>query len=310
VIRALVTGAHGQVGADVMALLEGRVEAVAPGREALDLADAGAIVRYVREARPQLIVNAGAYTAVDRAESEPDLARAVNGIAPGVLGEEARRLGALLVHYSTDYVFDGAKAGPYIEDDLPAPLSVYGATKLEGERAVAESGCAHVVLRTSWVYAPRGRNFLLTMLRLARERPEIRVVDDQRGAPTTSLEVARATLALLGPVERSARSRAVVPLAAAGLERAGARGGLYHATASGETTWFGFARAIFEERTRISGGTFVAPRLVAIPTREYPTPARRPLNSVLSCARLRDAFDIELADWRAALAEAIAQVPA
>jgi len=309
-IRVLISGANGQVGADVARLLEGRAELLAPGRETLDLADAGTIVRYVREARPRLIVNAGAYTAVDRAEAETDLARVVNGKAPGVLAEEARRLGALLVHYSTDYVFDGAKQGAYVEDDTPAPLNVYGETKLEGERAVAQSGCTHLIVRTSWVYAPRGRNFLLTMLRLARERAEIRVVDDQRGAPTTSLEIARATLALIDSNETGARSNVPLPLSSAGLERAALHSGLYHATARGETTWFGFAQAIFEERSRRSSGTFAVPRVVPIPTRDYPTPARRPLNSVLSCARLRDVFGIELADWRAALAEAISQLPA
>jgi len=303
-MRVLVTGAHGQVGADVAQLLAGRAEVTACDRAALDLADPAAIAERVRAVRPALIVNAGAYTAVDRAESEVDLARAVNARAPEVLAAEAKRAGALLVHYSTDYVFDGTKREPYVEDDTVAPLSAYGATKLEGERAVAASGCHHLILRTSWVYAPRGRNFLLTMLRLGGERDELRVVDDQRGAPTTSRELARATLAVLGGRD------ATHALAAEDLARAAADGGLYHASAAGETTWFGFAQAIFAAWSKRAGSSFKAPRLVPIATRDYPTPARRPANSVLSNARLRDTFGVTLADWRAGLAEAIAALPA
>lgn len=298
-MRVLVTGAAGQVGADVARALAGRAEVIALDRAALDLARPEAIVQCIRDAKPRLIVNAAAYTAVDRAESEPDLAHAVNARAPGVIAEEARRSGALLVHYSTDYVFDGSKAGPYVETDATAPLSVYGRTKLEGERAVAASGCAHVILRTSWVYAPHGRNFLLTMLRLAKERDEIRVVDDQHGAPTASRELARATVALF-TTPQDAR-----PIGEADLERVSAKGGLYHATAAGETTWFGFASAIFEAWSRQAGPAFKAPRLVAIPSSEYPTPARRPANSVLSCELLARTFGVRLAHWREGLAEAL-----
>jgi dTDP-4-dehydrorhamnose reductase len=303
-MRVLVTGAHGQVGADVAELLAGRADVIACDRAALDLADPAAISERVRAARPALIVNAGAYTAVDRAESEADLARAVNARAPEVLAAEAKRAGALLVHYSTDYVFDGAKGGAYVEDDPTAPLGVYGATKLEGERAVAASGCDHLVLRTSWVYAPRGRNFLLTMLRLGAEREELRVVDDQRGAPTPSRELARATLALVAGADAS---RALAP---DDLARAAAKSGLYHATAAGETTWFGFAQAIFAAWTKRAGPASRVPRLVPITTREYPTPARRPANSVLSNERLQQRFGVSLADWRAGLAETIAALPA
>ncbi len=313
-MRVLVTGAHGQVGADVVELLAGRAEVIACDRAALDLADPAAIVERVRAARPALIVNAGAYTAVDRAESEADRARAVNARAPEILAAEAKRSGALLVHYSTDYVFDGTKAGPYVEDDPVAPLSTYGATKLEGERAVAASGCDHLILRTTWVYAPRGRNFLLTMLRLGAEREELGVVDDQRGAPTTSRELARATLALVGGGRDAARTAAAGDsartLVAEDFARAAARGGLYHATAAGETTWFGFAQAIFAAWSKRAGPSFKVPRLVPIATRDYPTPARRPANSVLSNARLQAAFGIALADWRTGLAEAIAALPA
>jgi dTDP-4-dehydrorhamnose reductase len=299
VIRVLVTGAAGQVGADVVRMLEGRAEVVAHDRTSLDLARPEAIVERMREARPRLVVNAGAYTAVDRAESEPDLAHAVNARAPGVLADEARRLGALLVHYSTDYVFDGRKPAPYEEGDATDPLNVYGASKLAGERAIAGSGCEHVILRTSWVYAPRGRNFMLTMLSLAATREEIRVVADQRGAPTSSRELARATLALFGAVAPRH------PLTNEDLARVASRSGLYHATAGGETTWFGFAEAIFREWSRHRGAAFRAPRLVPIPTRDYPTPARRPANSVLSNERLQRTFGIRLAPWNEGLAEAI-----
>jgi dTDP-4-dehydrorhamnose reductase len=189
-VKILLTGPTGQVGWELAPQLSRLGEVIAPDRQALDLADADAIGALVRELRPDVIVNAAAYTAVDRAESEPDLALAINGTAPGVLADEAKRLGALLVHYSTDYVFDGAKVEPYTEDDTPNPLSVYGRSKLDGERAIQASGCRHLILRTSWVYATRGRNFLLTMLRLGAERPELRVVGDQRGAPTWARDIA------------------------------------------------------------------------------------------------------------------------
>jgi len=296
VIRVLVTGARGQVGADVAHELEGRAEVIAHDRSSLDLADPAAIAARVREARPDVIVNAAAYTAVDRAESEEDAARVVNAEAPALLAEEARRAGALLIHYSTDYVFDGTKDGAYVETDATRPLSAYGRTKLAGERAIEESGAPHVILRTSWVYAPHGRNFLLTMLKLAATREELRVVDDQRGAPTSSLHLARATLDLF---TRGDRSRALTALDVARVKEAA---GLYHATAAGETTWFGFARAIFAARPR-------PPRLVAISTQEYPTPARRPANSVLSNAKLKSTLGVELPGWREGLDEIMLRLP-
>ena len=294
-IRVLVTGARGQVGAAVARLLAGRAEVVAHGRDTLDLAKPGDIAARVREARPAVIVNAAAYTAVDRAESDEAAARAVNAVAPGVLAEEARRAGALLVHYSTDYVFDGTKSAPYVENDAPNPLNAYGRTKLEGESAIAASGAAYVVLRTSWVYGPDGGNFVRTMLRLAGEREELRIVDDQRGAPTSSLQLARATLAILGSEATPEE----------GLEKARAASGLYHATASGATTWCGFAQAIFDEWSKRARSPFRAPRLVPIATRDYPTPARRPANSVLDCSRLARAFGMRLGPWREALGETL-----
>jgi dTDP-4-dehydrorhamnose reductase len=290
-MRILLTGAGGQVGAELARTLAPLGQVRAFDRASLDLADPDALVAACREARPALIVNAAAYTAVDRAESEPGLAHAVNGVAPGILAEEARRSGAVLVHYSTDYVFDGSRRSPYREDDPPAPLNEYGRSKLAGERAIAQSGCRHLILRTSWVYGPRGRNFLLTMLSLAREREEIRVVDDQRGAPTSSLFLAGAT----------ARALAAIP-------REGVASGIYHLTAAGQTTWAGFARAIFERAARRPG--FRAPRVVPIPTSGYPAPARRPAYSVLSNRKFTSAFGFAPSAWESQLDECLARVPA
>jgi dTDP-4-dehydrorhamnose reductase len=304
VIRVLVTGSRGQVGAQVVRAFEGRADVVAHDRTTLDLAKPEEIAARIREARPDVVVNAAAYTAVDRAEAEPDRARVVNANAPRVIAGEAKRAGALLIHFSTDYVFDGAQARPYVETDSTGPLNVYGLTKLEGEQAIAASGCPHAILRTSWVYGPRGNNFMLTMLRLAATRRELRVVDDQRGAPTSSRELARATLALF---TRGERTRAIASLDVA---RVKAASGLYHASAAGETTWCGFAQAIFELRSRQAGPRFTAPRLVAIASGEYPTAARRPANSVLSSAKLAGAFGIELADWRQGLEEALSALAA
>ena len=278
-MRILLAGRNGQVGWELLKALAPLGEILAPGRVELDLLDTARLREAVRAANADVIVNAAAYTAVDRAESERDAAFAVNAAAPGVLAEEAKKSGALLVHYSTDYVFDGEKPAPYVEEDAPNPLNVYGASKLAGERAIAASGCRHLILRTSWVYGPRGSNFMLTMLRLARERPELRVVDDQLGAPTSSLAIARATAQLLRP---------------------GAHG-TYHLSAAGHTSWCGFARAIL---ARAGIATPVTP----IRTADYPTPARRPRNSRLNCARLRAEFGLALAPWEEALAETIALV--
>jgi len=252
---------------------------IATDRSALDLSDVDAVRRVVRETKPEIILNAAAYTAVDRAESEPEVAMQVNGIAPGVLAEEAKRLGAMLVHFSTDYVFDGTQATPYAESDTPNPINAYGRSKLAGERAIEAVGAAHLILRTSWVYSHRGKNFLLTMLRLAHEREELRVVADQRGAPTSARALAEAT--------------------ARALQRPGAAArGLYHLTAGGETSWFGFAEAIVElARDRLPR----RPRLVPIASSDYPTPARRPANCMLDCARAREALGAQLSDWRTGL---------
>ena len=287
--RVLLFGRAGQVGGEVLRLLEGRAGVVAPAETQPDFRDADALRTVVRAARPSLIVNAAAYTAVDRAESEPDVARAVNAAAPGVLAEEAARLGALLVHYSTDYVFDGTKTAPYVEDDPPAPLGVYGSTKLEGERRVLAAGGRSVILRTSWVYGPCGANFLLTMLRLFAEQEEVRVVDDQVGAPTTARFLAAATMKVVGadpPAERC---------------------GLYHVTASGRTSWCGFARRILDLDRR-PGKT--CRRVVPIATRDFPRPARRPAWSVLDCTRFTAAFGFAQRQWEELLEETMAEVAA
>jgi dTDP-4-dehydrorhamnose reductase len=276
-LRILLTGASGQVGWELRRTLAPLGEVRSFDRYGLDLADLPTLVATVRSLQPKIIVNAAAYTAVDKAEAERDMAFAVNATAPGVLAEEAKRIGALLVHYSTDYVFDGEKPAPYVEDDPTGPVNAYGASKLAGEQAVANSGCRHLILRTSWVYGPRGRNFYLTMLRLAKERPELRVVDDQVGAPTSSLAIARATAELLPK----------------GIE------GLYHLTATGETSWCGFAREILRRAGMVTP-------VVPIRTEDYPTPARRPRNSRLDCARLVRVAGVELASWEEQLAKVVA----
>ena len=283
-MRILLAGAGGQLGATLKAALAPVGDVASFDHAALDLADAEALARVCRDVAPEVIVNSAAYTAVDRAESEPALAHAVNARAPEVLAGEARRLGALLVHYSTDYVFDGAKRTPYVETDPVAPLGAYGASKLAGELAIAASGCAHLILRTGWVYAPHGRNFLMTMLRLAETKEELRVVDDQRGAPTSCALLARETARLLAlPQARSAR-------------------GLYHLTAGGDVSWCGFARAIFEHRAR---GGHPVPRVTGISTSEYPTVARRPAYSVLGNAQLAADFGWRQPPWEEGLDEAL-----
>jgi dTDP-4-dehydrorhamnose reductase len=278
----VVTGATGQIGHEVVRELAPLGRVVGLTRAELDLARPAAIRKTIRTLRPRVIVNAAAYTAVDRAESEPELAGVINADAPAVLAEEARRLGALLVHYSTDYVFDGAKGAPYTEKDAPAPLNVYGATKLAGDQAIQAAGGAFVILRTSWVYGARGTNFLRTMLRLARERPELRVVNDQVGAPTSSRAIAEATARLVWQT---------------GGELAA---GIYHLTAGGSTTWYDFARRILENDPQRDEQ--VCRDIIPISTAEFKALAKRPPYSVLDCAAIRDEFGLALPDWREQLA--------
>ena len=277
--KILLTGKNGQIGWELQRTLGALGEVTALGHAEMDLSKADAVRARIREIKPDIIVNAAAYTAVDKAESEPDLAMAVNGVAPGIMAEEAKRLGALLVHYSTDYVFDGTKSSPYTEEDSPNPLSVYGKTKLAGERAIAASGADYLILRTSWVYSARGKNFLLTILRLAAERPELKVVGDQQGAPTWARDIAATTARILdGSKEK----------------------GLFHLSASGAISWFSFAIEIL----RISGQTTP---VRSIASSEFPSPAARPANSVLDNTKFRTCFGFELPAWQSSLQHCLAE---
>jgi dTDP-4-dehydrorhamnose reductase len=294
----LLLGRTGQVGYELERTLAplGRVTALSRAQADLSQPESlRAVVRTIlNDRRPAVIVNAAAHTAVDKAEQEEDLALRINGAAPGVLAEEAQRLGALLVHYSTDYVFDGAKAGPYVETDACAPVGAYGRTKLAGERAIASAGAAHLIFRTSWVYGARGGNFYRTMRRLFAERDELRVVSDQVGAPTWSRAIAEATVAVLAQL---LAPRAVISLR--DIQTLREASGIYHLTAAGETSWHGFASAILALQPPPDKAP---PRLTPIPTSEYPTPARRPLNSRMDSAKLRATFGVALPDWHDALA--------
>jgi dTDP-4-dehydrorhamnose reductase len=291
--RIVLTGANGQVGWELQRTLSCLGEVIALDSKAMDLTDAAAVRQKLRETAPAIIVNPAAYTAVDKAEREPERAHAVNAVAPGVLAEEAVKLGALLVHYSTDYVFNGSGTTPWREDDACDPINVYGTTKLEGERAIQAKGCRHLIFRTSWVYGARGSNFLLTMRRLMRERPELKIVADQIGAPTWCRDLAEATALVL--------SQLGSPLSQSG---AGEPWGVYNMTNSGETSWHGFAEAI--QALDVPSETQAA-RLLPIPGSDYPTPARRPLNSRLDNDKLEHTFGIRLQDWRVALARCMDQ---
>ncbi|TBU83123.1 dTDP-4-dehydrorhamnose reductase [Pseudomonas daroniae] len=278
-MKILLLGQHGQVSRELQLRLGKQDELTVLGREQLDLGNPQRIRECVRQVRPQLIVNAAAHTAVDAAQSEPDAAFAINAIAPGVLAEEAADLDAPLIHYSTDYVFDGSKSAAYNEDDAPNPLSVYGRSKLAGEQAIAAVGGKHLILRTSWVYSLHGRNFLLTMQRLLQEREQLSVVADQIGAPTWAGSIAAATQQL---IQRWQTEQV-------------AAWGLYHFTARGETSWFGFAEAIAVQLQ--AQGKSVA-QLTPIATTDYPTPAQRPLNSRLDGTRLERDWGVRLPDWQ------------
>ena len=276
----LLTGKNGQVGWELQRTLATLGKVVALDVAELDLTNPAAIRQAVRSIRPSIIVNPAAYTAVDKAESEPELAQAVNGDAPGILAEEARVLGAWMVHYSTDYVFDGEKQGAYQESDAPNPQSVYGKTKLAGEEAVRAAGGNHLVFRTSWVYGSRGHNFMLTMLRLARERSELRVVDDQVGAPTWCRSLAEMTAQILAQLQRPGQA-------------AGEVSGIYHMTSSGSVSWHGFTDEILR-----NSGIQPLPQLHPIPSSGYPTPARRPRNSVLANDKLLRTFGLSAGEWQ------------
>ncbi|MCO7565170.1 dTDP-4-dehydrorhamnose reductase [Pseudomonas sp. S 311-6] len=285
-MKILVCGRNGQLAQALQGALAGLGELHLLGREQLDLAHPEALREPLRQLAPDLIVNAAAYTAVDQAEQDAQQAFAINAEGPRVLAEEAARLGVPLIHYSTDYIFDGSKPSPYTEQDTPRPLSVYGRSKLAGEQAIAAVVGEHLILRTSWVYSLHGRNFLLTMQRLLQEQPQLRVVDDQIGAPTWAATIAASTRAL---IERW---------------QAGQPGawGTYHLTAQGETSWFGFAQAI-GEHLRAQG--LPCAELLPIPSSEYPTPARRPRNSRLDCSRLAREWQVSQPHWRQALIDCL-----
>jgi len=308
---SLLIGTNGQVGRELNNRLPRIAEVTPLDRQRLDLTQPEELRRAIRAFHPAIIVNAAAYTAVDRAESEEASARAINAEAPAVMAEEAKKISASLIHFSTDYVFDGSKNSPYVEDDPPNPQNVYGRTKLEGERAIQASGAAHLIFRTAWVYATVGRNFLLTILRLATEREELKIVHDQTGAPTLSSEIAAATTSILAQVgDNERRSFSLGDLS-----------GIYHMTAGGETSWYDFATAILEEAAAspVAGPWFaaatsslplIARRVIPIATKEYPTPARRPAYSVLSNLRLNRTFSQQLPDWRKQLHSVFSNPPA
>jgi dTDP-4-dehydrorhamnose reductase len=303
-MKILLLGANGQVGFELQRALASLGELVVATRNgklpsgadclAADLGDTDSLARALESTQCDVVVNAAAYTAVDRAEDEPALAQRVNGDALAQIGAWAVQRNALVVHYSTDYVFDGRGERPYREDDAAAPVSVYGRTKLAGEHALRESGCDHLIFRTGWVYGARGANFLRTMLRLARERERLTVVDDQHGAPTTSRLIAATTAAILARWTGNAAQRS-------------GYNGIYHLAAAGETTWCGFARAMVERAGR-AGLIQRIPEVAAISTTEFPTKARRPAYSVLDTSKLRERSGAHLADWHEGLDNTLAEL--
>ena len=288
----LLTGVNGQVGHALASRLPALGHVIPLDRSQLDLSNVDAIRKLVQATKPDLIINPAAYTAVDKAESEPELAHAINAQAPGMLAEAAAEVGALLVHYSTDYVFDGSKTSPYLETDATNPLGVYGASKLAGEQAIQASTAPHLILRTSWVYGSYGKNFLRTILKLAMERESLSIVADQFGAPTSSASIADATISVLQNWDSS-------------------KSGIYHLSNQGVTSWHGFAQEIVRQYKAIHTSTSyptlkISPEAIkAITTAEYLTPAKRPANSRMNGEKLRKAFDVVLPDWQLALAAVI-----
>ncbi|MGA7595795.1 MAG: dTDP-4-dehydrorhamnose reductase [Gallionella sp.] len=295
-MKILLFGKTGQIGWELQRSLAPLGDLVAmdsASREMCgDFAEPAELARTVRKVAPDVIVNAAAYTAVDKAESEAELARTVNALAPGALAEEALRANSLLVHYSTDYVFDGGGGKPWLETDATAPLNVYGATKLEGEQRIQQSGCRHLILRTSWVYGARGGNFIRTMLKLARERDSLNVIDDQVGAPTGADLLADVTAHAI----RAAQQQPEVA-------------GLYHLVAGGEISWHGYARFVIDFAARSGLDVKVAPDAInAVPTSAFPTPARRPHNSRMDTAKLKNTFGLYLPDWQVGVARMLSEV--
>ena len=280
--KIIILGAQGQLGTELHKTFQNTGDVTALGRDACDLSNPATIRSAIQKYRPNVILNAAAYTAVDRAESEPELAMRINGDAPGVLAEEAKKSNTLLIHYSTDYVFDGSKRDPWNEDDPIRPLNQYGLTKMAGERNIEQIGGRFLIFRTSWVFSPYGHNFLRTMLRVGQERKELRVVNDQKGAPTSALALATATHRILSDCAEHNLDQLT---------------GIYHMTCGGETTWCGFAEAIFAKARASKPWALI----VGIPSSQYPTPATRPVNSILSNKKLKAAFDVALPSWESAL---------
>jgi len=287
-MKILLIGKNGQVGWELRRTLAPLAEVVAVDYPEINFTDVPALRQFVAATRPSVVVNAAAYTAVDKAETETELCRQVNAVAPGVLAEAARKLGALMVHYSTDYIFDGTKTSPYVETDAPNPLGTYGRTKLEGDQVVKASGVDHLIFRLCWVYGARGQNFMLTMQRLAREREKLRVVGDQFGCPTWSRMIAETTALALKQV-------------LAGLDRS-ACNGEYHLAAFGQTSWHGFASRIIELMPEAERKCRMVEQIA---TAEYPTPAKRPTYSVLDCGKLQKTFGLRLPDWEASLRQVL-----
>ncbi|MEB0139894.1 MULTISPECIES: dTDP-4-dehydrorhamnose reductase [unclassified Undibacterium] len=300
-MKILLTGTNGQLGRTLLGLLAPQHEVLAPLRAELDLADPAAIAAYVSAAAPDLIINPAAYTAVDQAEQDVAGAMAINATAPGVLAQQARQLGIGLIHYSTDYVFDGSlrdSAGallPYPENAATNPLNVYGRSKLAGEEAIIASGCRHLIFRTSWVYSRYGKNFLLTMLRLAAERDALRVVNDQWGAPSSAMTIAATTASII----------AMLPSGEAAQAWWDSHGGRYNLTTTGHTSWYGFTAEILAQAEAAGLLSKAAPSLTGIPASEYPVPAVRPVNSCLDTRALCARFGLTLPSWQQALAQCL-----
>jgi dTDP-4-dehydrorhamnose reductase len=293
-LKILLTGRHGQVGWELEQRLKGLGKIFAFDRSTLDLTQARQIRDVVSRIQPDLIINAAAYTAVDKAESEQELAEAVNSTAPGILAQAAKDHNAAMIHFSTDYVFDGSKPTPYNEDDSCNPMGVYGKTKWQGEQNILATGIPCIILRTSWVYGTRGKNFLKTILRLANEKEKIRIVNDQIGAPTWCGDLAQKTTEILQWLQRHpSSSETIIPKELSGV---------YHLTCGGQTSWFGFAEAILQ-----NSATSKTPKLIPITTKEYPTPAKRPLNSMLSNQKLEQAMGIQPIPWETALKSCLKQ---
>lgn len=289
-MNLLIVGSAGQVGSELIRACPKDWQVHAVDRRQMDMTDPAAIASVVSSVKPSIIVNATGYTAVDRAEVEPDLAMKVNRDGVSILAQEAKRQGSTLIHYSTDYVFDGLKPEPYQPDDASNPQSAYARSKSEGELAVRASGVRHVILRTQWVYGLHGRNFVLAIVKQAMKRPELRIVNDQIGAPTWSRSIARATLDIIK----------------AGTEN---RDGTYHLVCGGSTTWFDFAKTVFDELNRRVPGS-PRPHITPVSTAEYGAPAKRPAHAVLDCRKTEATFGVQMPHWRVALLEMMSDVPA